>query len=295
MVSSFANTERQRRVFSRRCGLQVGALHAVGLTSTHLAKLRAGMVNEPRAAKRRQTSCVFLFLFGGPSQIDLWDMKPNASAEIRGEFQPIATNVPGIQICEHLPKLAQQMDKVCLMRSMQHKMNVHGPACSEVFSGRPYHSAPITDEATPEDWPALSAMTMRYGNSQTGLPPSVVLPWYLQFPGQGVRIAGQTGGRMGERHDAMPSFRSMDSRRIRRSRWRGLRTGGDCLNNCNWVILNFRIPRNWSMTLIAIVSVRSHCCNTRLAKFWTCSVKSLRSVMPTGAHLLDRVCSWRGG
>ncbi len=203
MVSSFANTERQRRVFSRRCGLQVGALHAVGLTSTHLAKLRAGMVNEPRAAKRRQTSCVFLFLFGGPSQIDLWDMKPNASAEIRGEFQPIATNVPGIQICEHLPKLAQQMDKVCLMRSMQHKMNVHGPACSEVFSGRPYHSAPITDEATPEDWPALSAMTMRYGNSQTGLPPSVVLPWYLQFPGQGVRIAGQTGGRMGERHDAM--------------------------------------------------------------------------------------------
>lgn len=128
-------------------------------------------------------------------------MKPNASAEIRGEFQPVATRVPGIQICEHLPRLAQQMDKVCLLRSMQHRMNVHGPACSEVFSGRPYHSAPITDQATPDDWPSLNAMTMRYGNSQTGLPPSVVLPWYLQFPGQGAKIAGQTGGRMGERQE----------------------------------------------------------------------------------------------
>jgi hypothetical protein len=130
-------------------------------------------------------------------------MKPQASAEIRGEFQSIATSVPGIQICEHLPRLAKQMDKLCLLRSMQHRMNVHGPACSEIFSGRPYHSAPITDQATPEDWPSLSAMTMRYGHSQTGLPPSMVLPWYLQFPGQSGRIAGQTGGRMGERHEAM--------------------------------------------------------------------------------------------
>ena len=203
MFNSPGNTLRQRSLFLRRQVLQAGGLSVLGLTSAQLSKLRAGTTNDAGTAKRRQNSCVFLFLFGGPSQIDLWDMKPNTSAEIRGEFQPVATKVPGIQICEHLPKLAQQMDKVCLVRSMQHRMNVHGPACSEVFSGRPYHSAPITDQATPEDWPSLSAMTMRYGSSQTGLPPSVVLPWYLQFPGQGARIAGQTGGRMGERHDAM--------------------------------------------------------------------------------------------
>jgi len=203
MLDLSNDSQRKQRAFHRRDVLQIGGLSVLGLTSADLSQLRAAPVNDASTTKRRQNSCVFLFLFGGPSQIDLWDMKPNASSEIRGEFQPVATKVPGIQICEHLPKLAQQMDKVCLLRSLQHRMNVHGPACSEVFSGRPYHSAPITDQATPEDWPSLSAMTMRYGNSQTGLPPSVVLPWYLQFPGQGARIAGQSGGRMGERHDAM--------------------------------------------------------------------------------------------
>lgn len=196
---------------SRRNMLQVGGLSALGLTSTQLSQLRAGPAKDADTAKRRQNSCVFLFLFGGPSQIDLWDMKPGAALEIRGEFQPISTQVPGIQICEHLPNFARQMDKICLLRSMQHKMNVHGPACSEIFSGRPYHSAPITDQATPEDWPSLSSMTMRYGESQTGLPPSVVLPWYLQFPGQSQRIAGQTGGRMGEQHEAMLIQGSGDS------------------------------------------------------------------------------------
>ena len=192
-----------RSAASRRELLRVGGLSALGLTSSQLAQLRSAAAEDSGSTPRRQNSCVFLFLFGGPSQIDLWDMKPNASAEIRGDFQPTATSVPGIHVCEHLPRLGRHMDKVCLLRSMQHRMNVHGPACSEVFSGRPYHSAPITDQATPDDWPSLSAMTMRYGSSQTGLPPSMVLPWYLHFPGQDRRIAGQTGGRMGENHDAM--------------------------------------------------------------------------------------------
>jgi hypothetical protein len=155
------------------------------------------------AANRQYNSCVFLFLFGGPSQIDLWDMKPQAPVEVRGEFQPVSTKVPGIQICEHLPQLAQQMDKVCLLRSMTHNMNVHGPACSEVFSGRDYFGAPTTDQASEQDWPSMSAMAMRYGTPRGGLPSSVVLPWYLQFPGQSRRIAGQSGGRMGERHNAL--------------------------------------------------------------------------------------------
>jgi hypothetical protein len=146
---------------------------------------------------------VFIFLFGGPSHIDLWDMKPNAPLEIRGEFKPIRTNIPGIHVCEHLPGFARQMDKICLVRSMTHRMNVHGPACSEIFSGRPYFGPPTTDMASREDWPSLSAMAMRFGESTRGLPPSVVLPWVLQFPGQSKRIAGQTGGRMGEKHNAL--------------------------------------------------------------------------------------------
>lgn len=154
------------------------------------------------AARRRRNRCVFLFLFGGPSHIDLWDMKPSAPEQIRGAFRPVATSVPGVRVCEHLPRLARVMDKVCLLRSMTHRMNVHGPACSEVFSGRPYFGPPTTDQASREDWPSLSSLVMRYGSPRGGLPPSAVLPWYLQFPGQPRRIAGQTGGRMGERHSA---------------------------------------------------------------------------------------------
>src|SRR5262245_29944531 len=179
---------------TRREFLTVGGLTALGLSSSTLNRLRA--------AESRAKSCVFLFLFGGPSQIDLWDMKPAAPAEVRGEFRPIRTNVPSVHVCEHLPNLAQSMEHVCLLRSMTHRMNVHGPACSEVFSGREYFMAPITDQANREDWPSLSSMVARYGRPRSGMPASVVLPWYLQFPGQPKRIAGQTGGRMGERHNA---------------------------------------------------------------------------------------------
>src|SRR5205814_1329212 len=127
---------------------------------------------------------------------------PAAPSGIRGDFRPAATRVPGIRVCEHLPRLAGVMDKVCLLRSLTHRMNVHGPACSEVFSGREFFGPPTTDQARPEDWPSLSSLVTRYGQSQGGLPPSVVLPWYLQFTGQDKRIAGQTGGRMGERYNA---------------------------------------------------------------------------------------------
>jgi Protein of unknown function (DUF1501) len=186
---------------TRREALCAG-LTPLGLSLAGLANLRASPATTPAMGKRRRNSCVFLFLFGGPSHIDLWDMKPDAPAEVRGDFRPIATRVPGVRVCEHLPGLAGVMDRLCLLRSMEHRMNVHGPACSEVFSGRAYFGPPTTDQATREDWPSLSSLVTRYGSGERGLPSSVVLPWYLQFPGQSKRIAGQTGGRMGERHNA---------------------------------------------------------------------------------------------
>lgn len=188
---------------TRRELLRVGGLSLIGLNVSDLACLRAVSAPTPATQRRRRNACVFLFLFGGPSHIDLWDMKPEAPAEIRGTFRPVATSVPGIRICEHLPRLARVMDHVCLLQSMTHRMNVHGPACSEVFSGREYFGPPTTDQASREDWPSLSSMVMRYGSAHGGLPRSVVLPWYLQFPGQPRRIAGQTGGRMGERFNSM--------------------------------------------------------------------------------------------
>lgn len=218
MLSLRRGGSSRQRKFGRRELLRVGGLSLLGLNWGQLSQLRALAADKPRLAGRHGNSCVFLFLFGGPSQIDLWDMKPNASREIRGDFDPISTTVPGIQVCEHLPRLAQQMDKLCLLRSMTHGMNVHGPACSEIFTGREYFQAPTTDQADPLDWPSLSALAMRYAASRDGLPPSIVLPWYLQFPGQSRRIAGQTGGRMGERHNAL--LVSGDSRKL------GFRTEG---------------------------------------------------------------------
>jgi hypothetical protein len=188
--------------FTRRELLRVGGLSLFGLTSADLARGRARAVSHSPLARRRRHSCVFLFLFGGPSHIDLWDMKPNAPEEVRGEFTPARTRVPGIHVCEHLPLLGRHMDKVCLLRSMTHRMNVHGPACSELFSGREYFGPPTTDQASREDWPSLSSLAMRYGRPHAGLPSSVVLPWYLQFPGQPRKIAGQTAARMGERYNA---------------------------------------------------------------------------------------------
>src|SRR5689334_21228316 len=102
---------------SRREFLRFGGLSLAGLAASELGRTQA--------APPRAKSCVFFFLFGGPSQIDLWDMKPEAPVEVRGEFTPTATRVPGIRICEHLPGLGATMDKICLLRSMTHKMNVH--------------------------------------------------------------------------------------------------------------------------------------------------------------------------
>lgn len=182
---------------SRRELLRIGGLSALGLSAADLGRLRSRASADEPAARYRGNSCVFIFLFGGPSHIDLWDMKPSAPEEIRGEFRPIATSVPGIQLCEHLPLLAARMDLFCLLRSMTHRMPVHGPACSEMYSGRPYFGPPTTDQARPEDWPSVASMVMRFAPSRGGWPPSIVLPWYTQFAGQDKPIAGQTGGRMG--------------------------------------------------------------------------------------------------
>jgi hypothetical protein len=172
----------------RTAGLPMaGRLHAAERSAESVHSL-------PGRAKR----CVFIFLFGGPSHLDLWDLKPHAPREIRGQFQPIATSTPGVEISELLPRLAEQSHRYCLVRSMTHQMPVHGPACSEIYTGRPYFGPPVTDQATPEDWPSLSALVQRYGPLHSGLASSIVLPWYTQFVGQDRRIAGQTGGRMGE-------------------------------------------------------------------------------------------------
>src|SRR6187549_1980116 len=98
-----------------------GGLAPAGLM---LPGLLANEANAP-AARARAKSCLIVFLEGGPSHIDLWDMKPDAPAEVRGEFKPVRTRVPGLHVCDHLPRLAKQMHHVALVRSMRHSITDH--------------------------------------------------------------------------------------------------------------------------------------------------------------------------
>src|SRR2546426_8421909 len=102
---------------TRRDFLHAGSLAFLGLSVGDLLSLKAfGAVNPDK-----DMNCILLFLVGGPSQLDTWDLKPNAPDTVRGPFQPIRTNVPGIDICEHLPLMAKMADRYALVRSVHHQ------------------------------------------------------------------------------------------------------------------------------------------------------------------------------
>src|SRR3954453_3876146 len=106
------------KAMTRRRWLQLGGLGLGGLALPRL--LRADDTPQSSRYAPAARSCVLFVLHGGPSQLDVWDLKPAAPVEIRGEFHPIATSVPGMQICEHLPLLAQQAHRFSIVRSMTH-------------------------------------------------------------------------------------------------------------------------------------------------------------------------------
>src|SRR4051812_29287244 len=111
---------------TRRSMLQAGSIGLLGLGMNHLAGLReasatSGSVRPSGKAK----SCIYIFLSGGLAQHDSFDMKPDAPDTVRGEFKPVATNTPGIQVCEHLPQLAQRSHMWSLVRSLTHWSNEH--------------------------------------------------------------------------------------------------------------------------------------------------------------------------
>ena len=131
---------------TRRDLLQAGGLSALGLLLPQV--LHSSTAASPSAGFGRARACVIIYLFGGPSQLDTFDLKPDAPAEIRGEFRPIATNVPGLRLCEHLPRLARQADQFCLIRSMNHPHPRHGWGLYYMLTGRrhnrPHRAGPAT-------------------------------------------------------------------------------------------------------------------------------------------------------
>lgn len=168
----------------------VAALGAYGLCLAEPARAGAGPNGFGRAK-----SLLFISLFGGPSHQDIWDMKPDAPADIRGEFKPIKTNVPGIEITEHLPKLAQMADRYSLVRSVTHKDNGHGSAMYANFTGWPHplpNTNPIPDA---NDYPAYGSVI-----SAVHPPPGPIPPFVCVGGAQivcGNQIPGQRAGFLG--------------------------------------------------------------------------------------------------
>lgn len=185
---------------TRRETLRAGALTALGgLGLPHLlAAEEAGQLDAGKAK-----SVILLFLLGGAATQDMIDLKPEAPPEVRGEFRPIATTVPGIQICEHLPLTAQWMHKMALVRSLTHKAGCHNTV--PTYTG---HEAMIADNTTTtERYPPSMGSVCEYlrvkeGRDRGGLPDYIYMPCYLGW-GQGIRRPGPYGGFLGKRYDAL--------------------------------------------------------------------------------------------
>lgn len=157
---------------TRRDFLRVGAAGFAGLTlSNYLRAAESGAIRPNARAK----AAIFINLPGGPSHMDTFDLKPNASDEYRGEFHPIQTKVEGIEICEHLPKLASVADKFCLLRGVTHTLAAHRLGSEYVNTGnRPLPSI---------EYPGYGAVVTKELGGPPDLPPFVSIPNSTQRPG----------------------------------------------------------------------------------------------------------------
>jgi hypothetical protein len=187
-------------LFTRRTALQAGAIGLFGLGINHLAALRAAAAGSDGKSVRAK-ACIYIFLSGGLAQQDSFDLKPDAPAEIRGEFKPIATKTPGIQICEHLPMLAQRSDRWALVRSLTHRSNDHSAGHLIMLTGRSELPPGFNPSAPrPSDWPSIAAIAGDLSRPRNNLPPAVVLPEKLVHY-SGRVIPGQFAGLMGQQRD----------------------------------------------------------------------------------------------
>lgn len=183
----------------RRTAIQAGGIGLLGLGMNHVAGLR-GMADDAES-QAKPRSVIYIFLSGGLTQHDSFDPKPNAPDNIRGEFSPISTATPGLQICEHLPMLAARSKKWAVVRSLSHPYNEHSEGHQVMLSGRtplPRGFSGNRPQAT--DWPCLASVVGRVAPRRNNLPPAAVLPEKLIHV-TGRTIPGQFAGMMGSEHD----------------------------------------------------------------------------------------------
>ena len=163
----------------RRRILQAGGAGLFGLdVPTLLAAEASGGAGPARAR-----SVIFLFLFGGPSQLETFDLKPDAPADIRGPFLPIASRTPDLRICEHLPLTAAVSDRFCVIRSMTHSYNDHSGGAHYIQTGHRWH-VPVGGgfSATPKDWPSMGSVVEHIAQRTAGPHGAAAFPSYVVLP-----------------------------------------------------------------------------------------------------------------
>jgi hypothetical protein len=198
-MSSFACNKFNSVKLTRRNAIQIGG---AGLLGLNLPRLFAAEDKRTAAAPPvRAKSVIFLFQFGGPSHIDMFDMKPDAPDGIRGPYKPIASAAPGIQVCEKLPEVAKVMDKVTLIRSMTHNMKNHNSASYYALTG---HAPPLDDIRLRDSidlFPAYGSVVSRLAPAQDpSLPSFVAYPYVCR---DGSITPGQHASFLGKEHDPL--------------------------------------------------------------------------------------------
>jgi hypothetical protein len=190
---------------SRRDILQVGGIGLLGLALPGLLRAAA----QPRRSASAN-ACILIFLNGGPSHLDMWDMKPAAPVEIRGPFRPVASTVPGIQLSEHLPRLCRQMGHTALVRSVHHSVNnAHAAAVYAAMTG--HDRGEIGGGARPTDHPAVGSVVGLYRPPEAPVVPYVSMPFITQEGAGGPPQPGFFGGWLGRQHDPLFVLRNPNS------------------------------------------------------------------------------------
>lgn len=200
MAKNHACPEYRAGRLLRRDALKIGGAGLLGLTTGKIfaAEDQAASAAKQAAVKRiapKAKSVVFLFQFGGPSHLETFDMKPDAPDGIRGLYGNIATNVPGLRICEHLPQMAKVMDKVTLVRGVHHTMRNHNSAAYYALSG---HAPPVDDirlRDSLELFPAYGSVVSRLSPNDGAVPTFVAHPYVCRdgsvSPGQHASFLGK--------------------------------------------------------------------------------------------------------
>ena len=210
MLSIFGPNVRccgaNRRQFIKFGGAGLLGLNLPKVLAAEEQAAAAGAGPRPKAK-----SVIFLFLFGGPSQLETFDMKPEAPDAVRGPFKPIDCRTPGLLICEHLPKIAAISDGLCVLRTLTHPYNDHSSGAHYIQTGHPWH-VPIGGgfNATEKDWPAMGSIVEFVDQQSTG--PQRPIPSYVYLPNRlghlqtySVRLdrPGQYAGWLGRGFDAL--------------------------------------------------------------------------------------------